>query len=159
MILKNILDEDFVNYKKPSMYIAFPYCTFKCEKECGIQCCQNSPLAKSKNISMDYDEIIKRYLNNPITKAIVCCGLEPFESFSDLLTLIDKLRNVYKCDDDVVIYTGFYKNEIEEKIELLKKYPNIIIKYGRFIPNQNKHFDKVLGVNLASDNQFSERLS
>ena len=159
MILKNILDEDFVNYKKPSMYIAFPYCTFKCEKDCGIQCCQNSPLARSKNIDVDCDELIKRYLANPITKAIVFCGLEPFDSFPDMLTLIDKLRKVYMCNDDVVVYTGFYKEELKEKLEVLKNYPNIIIKYGRFIPNQSKHFDEVLGVNLASDNQFAERLS
>ena len=34
--------EDFTNYKKPSMYIAFPSCTFKCEGECGQKICQNS---------------------------------------------------------------------------------------------------------------------
>ena len=33
MIIKQLIDEDFVNYKVPSMFIAFPRCTFKCEKE------------------------------------------------------------------------------------------------------------------------------
>ena len=39
-------DEDFVNYKKASMFLSFPHCTFKCEKDCGVACCQNSDLAK-----------------------------------------------------------------------------------------------------------------
>ena len=29
MIVKGIIDEDFVNYKKPSMVIEFPYCDLK----------------------------------------------------------------------------------------------------------------------------------
>ena len=35
MRIKFLVDEDFVNYKKPSMFIGFPSCTWKCEKECG----------------------------------------------------------------------------------------------------------------------------
>lgn len=42
---------------------------------------------------------------------------------------------------------------------ILKKYKNIIVKFGRYIPNQKKHFDPVLGVELASDNQHAEKLS
>jgi hypothetical protein len=40
----------------------------------------------------------------------------------------------------------------------LKNFDNIIIKYGRYIPGQEKHFDETLGVYLASDNQYAERL-
>lgn len=159
MKIKNILDEDFVNYKVPSMYIAFPYCTFKCEKDCGIACCQNSVLAKSKVIDYDEDVLIQRYLHNPITKAIVCCGLEPFDSFDDLLTLIQKLRLVYNCADDFVIYTGYYKEEVLDKLDILKDYSNIIIKFGRYIPNQASRKDAILGVILASDNQYAEKIS
>jgi len=36
---------------------------------------------------------------------------------------------------------------------------NIIIKYGRFIPDKEKHYDEVLGIYLASDNQYAERIS
>ena len=32
MIIKGLIDEDFINYKKPSMVIEFPYCNFKCDK-------------------------------------------------------------------------------------------------------------------------------
>lgn len=159
MKIKSILDEDFVNYKVPSMYIAFPFCSFKCEKDCGMQCCQNSTLAKSKIVEYEDDSLIQRYLRNPITKAIVCCGLEPFDSFDELLTLVQKLRLVYNCIDDVVIYTGYYKDEIIEQIDLLKEYPNIIIKFGRYIPNQSSRKDELIGVMLASPNQYAEKIS
>ena len=35
MKIKNIIEEDFVNYKVPSMFIATSRCDFKCDKECG----------------------------------------------------------------------------------------------------------------------------
>lgn len=37
MIVKEIIIEDFLQYKKPCMFILMPYCSFKCEKECGIE--------------------------------------------------------------------------------------------------------------------------
>jgi len=40
----------------------------------------------------------------------------------------------------------------------LKEYSNIIIKYGRYIPNQKPHYDEVLGIMLASSNQYAKRL-
>ena len=159
MKIKGLTDEDFVNYKKPSMFIIFPFCSFKCEKESGVMCCQNSSLAHAKIIDISEEKLILRYLDNPITKAIVCGGLEPMDSFDELCSFIKSLRVDYKCLDDIVIYTGFNKAEIEDKIQILKQYPNIIIKYGRFIPNQESHKDDVLGIELASPNQYAEELS
>lgn len=153
MIVKRILDEDFVNYKVPSMYIAFPKCTFKC----GRNLCQNSDLAISKDIDIAVDSIITRYIGNPITKAFVFAGLEPFDSEKDLFTLIKSIRS--ETNDDIVIFTGYYKNEILMQVEKLKKYKNIVIKFGRYIPEQQPHFDTVLGVKLASDNQYAEKIS
>ena len=156
MILKGIIDEDFVNYKVPSMILEFPYCTFKC----GGEYCQNSELAKERNIKINTDTVCYRYNNNPITEALICQGLEPFDSWEDLLDLILTLRVGFGCLDDIVIYTGYNKDEIDDKISELKNLTcNIIIKYGRFLPNQQPHYDKVLGVNLASDNQYAERIS
>ena len=157
MKVKSIIFEDFVNYKKPSMFIGFPTCSFKCEKECGSQVCQNSELAKSPNIEISYDNIIKKYLNNNITEAIVFGGLEPFDSLKDLYLLVNAFR-LY-TDDDIIIYTGYYPNEITKQIEQLKQYPNIIIKFGRFIPNQKHHIDEILGVELASPNQYAVKIS
>ena len=157
MLIKGILEEDFVNYKKPSMFISFPSCTWKCEKECGKKVCQNGTLATTPNINIGVKTIVNKYINNPITKSIVCGGLEPFDTFDDLLQLIAYLR--VSTDDDIVIYTGYYKEEIADKIPLLSKYKNIVIKFGRYFPDQKEHFDEVLGVYLASDNQYAERIS
>lgn len=153
MIIKGLIDEDFINYKYPSMVIMFPYCTFKC----GMDFCQNSPLAKSNDIELSINEIIERYINNNITKSIIMQGLEPFDSFNDMIDFISEFRK--NNDDDIVIYSGYNKKEINDKIKELKKYKNIIVKYGRFVPNNNKHYDKILGINLVSDNQYAERIS
>lgn len=158
MIVKNIIDEDFSNYKTCSMFIGFPTCTFKCEKDCGCKgMCQNTALVNSPNIEVSYHDIIKRYLDNPLTSAIVCGGLEPMDSSEELLELIHELRLFY--DDPVVIYTGYNKEEIPHILDKLKSYTNIIVKFGRFMPNQQKHYDDILGVYLASDNQYGERIS
>ena len=154
MKIKGLISEDFVNYKKPAMTIMFPHCNgFKC----GAEYCQNSPLSKAEDIEIDISNIVIRYLNNPITESVVMQGLEPFDSWDDLIGFVKQLRE--SCDDDIVIYTGYYKEEIADKIALLSKYKNIIIKYGRYIPNQEKHYDEVLEVYLASSNQYAERIS
>lgn len=152
-----IKDEDFVNYKKPSMFIGFPSCSWKCDKECGMQVCQNSALASSPIKDIGFKTIVNRYINNPITSSIVCGGLEPFDTWDDLYGLVMYLR--VSTQDDIVVYTGYCKKEIEKYIDKLKVFPNIIIKFGRYIPNNKKHFDEVLGVYLASDNQYAEIVS
>nr|DAJ75480.1 MAG TPA: 4Fe-4S single cluster domain protein [Bacteriophage sp.] len=153
MKIKGIISEDFVNYKKPSMTIMFPTCNFKC----GSDYCQNTSLAKEPDIELSTENIVSRYIGNPITEAIVIQGLEPFDSYYDLIELIEAVRR--KCDDDIVIYTGYNKDEILGEIEYLSTYQNIVIKFGRYVPNNEKHFDDVLGVYLASDNQYAEEIS
>ena len=153
MKIKGLISEDLVNYKKPSMTIIFPYCTFKC----GEGYCQNSELAKAPIIEMNVNNLVDRYINNPITEAVVMQGLEPFDSWNDLKSFIHELREY--CNDDIVIYTGYYKEEIIDKVEILRKYKNIIIKYGRFLYNDKPIFDDILGITLASSNQYAERIS
>ena len=154
MKIKGLISEDFVNYKKPTMTIMFPHCNgFKC----GAEYCQNSPLSTAEDIEIDIINIVIRYLNNPITESVVMQGLEPFDSWDDLIGLVKQLRE--STDDDIVIYTGYYKEEIADKVALLSKYKNIVIKYGRYIPDQKEHYDEVLGVSLASENQYAERIS
>ena len=156
--IRGLIEEDFVNYKKPSIYIAFPYCTFKCDKECGYSVCQNSSLVtNSEIINIDEQKIVNRYIDNPITTSIVISGLEPFDSYKDLFILIKAFRE--KTLDDIVIYSGYNKEEIASYIEELKQFKNIVIKFGRFIPNQEKHYDEVLQVTLASPNQYGEKIS
>ena len=38
----------------------------------------------------------------------------------------------------------------------IKWLGNLYVKYGRFIPDQQSVFDEVLGVNLASQNQYGK---
>lgn len=158
MLIKSITDEDFINYKKPSMVIAFPFCNLKCDRDCGRAVCQNSPLLSQPNIDISYKKIIERYLKNPITEAIVLQGMEPLDSMSDVVNFIMYLRIQYKCNDDIVIYTGYTKEEAKWFTDIIGYLKNIIIKYGRYIPDQTPHYDKVLGVYLASDNQYAEKI-
>lgn len=166
MILKGLVDEDIANYKKTSMFLIFPFCTFKCEKDCGKNICQNSSIVKQQNIEVTPETLCERYLHNPLTSAVVCGGLEPFDSRFDLLSFVNCLRIKYSCEDDIVIYTGYTEEELNNPelieqhfiFENLKSYSNIIVKFGRYIPDQEGRFDEVLGVTLASKNQYAKRL-
>ena len=157
LIIKGLKDEDFVNYKRCSMFISWPHCTFKCDRENGAQYCQNMPLTRCPNVKIDSLDLVRRYITNPITSAIVMGGLEPLDSFDELLQLIKELRKF--TDDDIVIYTGYEPHEVLGQTNALKAFPNIIIKWGRFRPNQPPHLDPILGVKLASDNQYAEKIS
>ena len=168
MKIANLIDEDFVNYKKAAMFIATPYCDFKCNRECGKDVCQNMELAKSQPIEMRIEDIIARYVNNPITSSIVFGGLEPFYSgcktdpmiccTDDIGVFMFTLRDQFSCNDDVVFYSGYTEEELEKAglLEWLTSYGNVVIKFGRFLPNQESHYDEVLGVQLASKNQYAK---
>lgn len=155
--INGLEDEDFVNYKKASMFLSFPHCTFKCEKDCGVACCQNSDLAKMPQLNVPCEILVERYIRNSITHAIVLGGLEPFDSWDEILYLVQSLRQ--RTEDDIIIYTGYKEEEIQDKIDVLKEFKNIIIKMGRFVPDQPHHKDEVLGVELASPNQYARRIS
>lgn len=159
MKVKNIVSEDFSNYKKISMFIGTSQCNWKCCKECGADetMCQNSPLAKEETKDVDNSQIITRYLNDPLTNALVIGGLEPFDQFSEIKEFISEFRNY--SEDDIVIYTGYNEDEIKEKyLEQLSGFKNIIIKFGRYIPDDTPVYDEVLGITLASSNQYAKRL-
>lgn len=155
--LKNLLDEDFSNYKLPSMFIGFPKCSFKCEKEAGVKMCQNSELSRSPDVEISIENLYKRYVANKLTQAIVCGGLEPFDTFEELYSTIKYFRDNGN-DSKFVIYTGYYPDEIMDKVGKLSELKNIIVKYGRFVPNDESRYDSVLGVTLASKNQYAVEL-
>ena len=167
MLLKGIIDEDFLNYKKPSMYIATSKCSFKCDKECGRAVCQNSKLAHDPSYEITIEALIGRYLANPITKAIVISGMEPFDTPELIYEVVRAMRES-NVMDDIVIYTGYTENELtlddsgrqeNATYNWLKYYPNIYIKFGRYVPDQEPHYDEVLGVMLASNNQYGKKVS
>lgn len=157
MKLKGLIEEDAVNYKKTSMFLIFPFCSFKCDLEAGCQVCQNGALASAPILNVSVNTIVDRYIKNDLTHAIVMAGLEPFDSFDELLELVKALREV--TQDDCVIYTGYTEEECQSKIDILKQYPNIIVKFGRFRYNQNSHIDPILQVSLASLNQYAKVIS
>lgn len=174
MKIKGAIFEDFVNFKLPAMYIAFGHCTFKCDAENGQQLCQNCKLASQPDIEVTKESLIERYISNPITKAIVLAGLEPLDDFTELFAFIDCVRRQYHLTDPIVIYTGYTEEEcingqfsnsklqkdktFAEEWKLLLEY-GVIVKYGRYRPNQEPHYDEVLGVYLASDNQYAKEYS
>ena len=140
------------------MFIGFPKCAWKCEKECGKKgICQNSALAQSPDIEISPQDVVTRYMSNPISKAIVMGGLEPFDTWGDLIDLIKEFRT--HTQDDIVIYTGYEDFEINDRIDYLKQnYTNIVVKFGRFIPDKIGIYSAVLGVILASNNQHAWRI-
>ena len=141
------------------MFIIMPHCSFKCDKENGCLMCQNSSLVHEPTHNVDTRLMVTRYVENPITKAVTFGGLEPLDTIEDVLEFVDILRNIYKNEDDVVIYTGYTEEELinNKDYKRILEYGNIIIKYGRFRPSQTPHYDEVLGVNLISDNQYARR--
>lgn len=160
MRVKAIKDEDFVNYKLPCMFISTCFCDWKCCHEADIPetVCQNNGLFRMETVNISEQSIYDRYINNPISEAIVIGGLEPIKQVAELHNLIKYFR-LNGCEDPFVIYTGYNKQEIEGDIKLFTKYKNIIFKFGRYIPGHKPHYDEVLGINLASDNQYGELIS
>ena len=161
MRVKTIVDEDFVNYQKPSMFIGTISCGGKCciEGDFPLSVCQNDGWRGSAPIDIRDEVIVKRYLQNQITHAIVLGGLEPMEQSDEVLALIKTMRADFDCHDDVVIYTGYYPDEVTAILDKLQAFDNIVVKFGRYVPNMKTRFDEVLGVHLASENQYAVRIS
>ena len=156
MKLKGIIDCDFTNYKLPVLTLEFPICSFKCDVLNGCQVCQNGSLAAEPDIEVSGEQIWKLYEENPLTKAFCFQGLEPFDSFIDLIELIKFIRIEKQCDDPIIIYTGYGQGEDYIVEQSLRHYHNLIIKWGRYVQNLESRYDEVLGVQLASNNQYGE---
>ena len=159
MRLKGLVDVDAVNYKDYSMFLVFAVCNFKCDKLNGCQVCQNSHLIYEPTIEVSNESLIRRYMGNPLTHAVVCGGLDPCDQFSELITFIKDFRTV--SPDPIIIYTGYTKEELQltGQLDMLRAYSGIIIKFGRYLMGYEPHTDPILGVKLASPNQYAERIS
>lgn len=159
MLIKGLVEEDFVNYKVPSMFISTCFCDFKCCTELGLDIgvCQNSPLVQSDIKEIADSVIYKHFISNPITKAVVIGGMEPMIQIGEVIALISLFRE-NGCTAPFVIYTGYYPSEISTELDALRTLGNIIVKFGRFVPNRPSLYDSVLGINLSSDNQFAKQI-
>lgn len=160
MLIKQIIDEDFVNYKKPSMFLCACRCDHKCciEQDLPLNTCQNLHLLELEDICMDDWSIYQRYIANPITSAIVVGGLEPMLQPDELYKLIKTFRD-NGCEDEFVIYTGYTYDEIQDSCNEICQLGHIVWKFGRFIPNDKPRKDPILGVVLASSNQYGWKTS
>lgn len=157
MRVKEIIYEDYVNYRKPSLFIGVCKCDWKCCRE-DTECkCQNQGFANYPVVEVDDEKLIREYINNPLTHAVVFGGLEPILQWDEILSFIKLFRN--QCDDDIVIYTGYFPEEIKQQINDVKQYKNIIIKFGRYHPKGVPHYDDVLGVELSNKEQFALKIS
>lgn len=159
MRVKDIIAEDFLNYKHPAMFIASMKCDWKCCRECGVEnVCQNRELANSPTITVSDVAIYNLYRHSDITKAVVIGGLEPILQIDEVISLIQTFRSRGEVCP-FVIYTGYEPEEIPQELEKLRQFYNIIVKFGRYLPNKNTRFDDVLGITLASENQFAMELN
>lgn len=162
MLLLDVKTDDVTDYKETSIYIAFPYCTGKCGDEC-----QNRHLRGIyPSLNVTASDIYRLYSNLKTHKAVVMAGLEPLDSFNDVLDIVEEFFSRIK-PVDIVIFTGYnydeYKEQFEEKlIQIVKgaKRPEgkkLIVKIGRYdnVNYPGSWFCKTLGVNLATKNQFT----
>lgn len=140
------------------MLIATHSCCFKCltEQNLDLSICQNSHLNLSHTEESCIYDIINRYEENILSECIIFAGLEPMLQFDEIYEFINEFRK--KSDDDVIIFTGYYENEISEEINRLKNFKNIIIKFGRYIQNSEPRYDDVLKIKLISNNQYAKRV-
>lgn len=157
MKVKGIVPEDFTNYRLPSMFIISSMCDWKCCTEQGldIKVCQNQQLVNTKTFEASNEALYRLFHNNDITKAVVIGGLEPFLQFNEICELIKFFRDQGEgCE--FVIYSGYNSDEIEHEVSILSEYKNIVVKFGRYSPNRPSKYDEVLGITLASDNQYAQ---
>ena len=94
MRVKQVILEDFVNYKKPSLFLGSCFCDWKCCREANIDTsvCQNKSLYDADTIDLEPYQIYALYTSNPITKAVVIGGLEPMIQINEVIELIDFFR-------------------------------------------------------------------
>jgi len=144
--------ETFIDYKKVGLYVSGTKCNLNCKM------CFNDKLKHSPTIKINSLSFVENYIiNNKIIESVIFSGLNWFDTFEDLIRLIQCIR-LYS-NIDIVIYTGYKENELLVEIEYLKKYNNIIVKFGEYIPNDNSIFDETLGVSLSSSNQYAKKIS
>ena len=155
-----LIDNDFVNNKITTFNImAGVSCTFKCCKN-DHSICQNCELTNNPIINCSIDDLIDRYLNQNIAHCITLQGLECLDNLKQVTWFIYKFRKV--SNDPIFIWTGYTEEECEDFIYLIKNIlclENIYIKFGRYIPNHKPHRDEILGIDLASDNQYAKKIS
>lgn len=160
MKIYGLKPNDVINYRLPSLFIGMGTCNWKCCIEAGLDesMCQNSELAKCPRYDVSVEELCNIYNASKVDEAIVIGGLEPLDDMDGLMELVGGFDE--RCVGDIIIYTGYTEDEKQDVIANdvlpLVKHNHVIVKFGRFVPGQEKHFDTILGIDLASDNQYGK---
>lgn len=151
--------EVFQDYKKSALLLCTCFCDWKCCTELGRDksMCQNSTLKEVAIKKIPFSEIFDMVTRNTVIDAVIFGGLEPFIQINQVIQCIEYLRE-RGMTKDILIYTGYYIEEIDEAIIERLKESDVILKCGRYIPDRPPKFDDILGVTLASDNQYSIEL-
>ena len=153
--------EVFNDFKLPMLLVAMPYCDWKCciEQNIPITTCQNNHLDLERVNHITNEELTKKILNNILVDGVIFGGLETINKFSfpEILDFVEYFRS--QSDKPIVIYTGYYPDEILDEVTQLQKYNNIYMKFGRFKINSKTKYDGVLGITLSSENQFGIKIS
>lgn len=143
--------ETITDYRKSTLYLCGYICTLGCKD------CFHNELKKNHPTTLSIEKLFTDYISTTSCDAILFSGLNWLEQIEELFVLIHYIRSNH-INKDIVIYTGYDKHEISDKIAMLSKFDNIIIKYGRFDATLPPRYDDVLGITLASSNQWAELL-
>lgn len=119
--------------------------------------CQNSHLTNQQIQEISIKDLILDFNKNKLQDCVIFAGLEPMLQFDEILKFIIEFRKTNK--EDIIIYTGYTELEIQDKIETLKQFDNIYLKVGRYKKDLPKIYDKVLKVELISNNQYGIKIS
>ena len=128
--------------------------------------CKNcfNPETWDANSGLLFDENAMQEIREELSKGY-CAGItfsggDPLypRNRKKIKEIISEIKKDYP-DKNMWLYTGYKYEEIKDKINILKKFNNIIIKFGRYIPNSSKRYDDVLGIYLSSENQYALRLN
>jgi hypothetical protein len=163
--LMKLLSEPVIvynDYKLNALYIPIGVtCDFKCVKEAkakGLEFmeCHNHEFINKEKYEMSTDEVLTKIQGNPFIECIILSGLEPMDCFKSVSDFISEFRE--KSDMEIVIFTGYYANEVTDKLKTLKRYDNITFKFGRYDPSAKPRYDEVGKVTLISGNQYFSKL-
>lgn len=148
------MQEVFQDYKKSALLLSTCFCDWKCCNEAGIDksVCQNNKIAQQKEVVVSFSSLLKK-VRSSITDSIIFAGLEPLLQIDEVVQCIDYLRE-HNVKKDIIIFTGYYLEEIDHNTLERLSDKRVILKCGRYIPNRPSVFDQVLGITLVSDNQY-----
>ena len=127
------------------------------EQNLPLSVCQNSHLTNQQIQEISIKDLILDFNKNKLQDCVIFAGLEPMLQFDEILKFIIEFRKTNK--EDIIIYTGYTELEIQDKIETLKQFDNIYLIVGRYKKDLPKIYDKVLKVELISNNQYGIKIS